>query len=104
LLLDYLIAASDPEGLWTIASVCYTLTQPFRKWGRCYASYGGGLTTMELKDGQYQVGLRLLKGADDALQQVASRLKRKDEPANIRRGIEEVEALLKKVKQELRIG
>jgi len=59
---------------------------------------------MELKDSQYQGGLRLLKGVDDALQQLVSCMKRKDEPSRIRRGIEEIEALLKKVKQEMRLG
>jgi hypothetical protein len=59
---------------------------------------------MELKDSQYQGALRILKGVDDALQQLVSCVKRKDEAARIRRRVEEVEALLKKVKQEMRIG
>jgi hypothetical protein len=59
---------------------------------------------VELKPGQYQAGLRLLKGVDSALQQLVGSMKRKDEAARIRRGIDEIEALLKKVKQEMRLG
>jgi len=59
---------------------------------------------MELKQGQYQAGLRLLKGVDSALQQLVGSMKRHDEASRIRRGIEEIESLLKKVKQEMRLG
>jgi hypothetical protein len=59
---------------------------------------------MELKPGQYEVALRLLKTADEALLSVLSSVKRHDDASRIRRGIEETESLLKKVKQELRIG
>jgi hypothetical protein len=59
---------------------------------------------MELKPSQYEGALRLLKTADEALLHVLSSVKRRDESSRIRRGIEEVESLLKKVKQELKIG
>ena len=50
---------------------------------------------MELNDSQYQNGLRLIKGAEDAMQGVITSLKRHDEAARIRRGIEEIESVLK---------
>jgi hypothetical protein len=59
---------------------------------------------MDLQESQYQNGLRLAKGAEDALQQVITCLKRHDEATRIRRAIEDVESLLKKVKRELRVG
>lgn len=59
---------------------------------------------MDLNDSQYQNGLRLAKGAEDAMQQVITSLRRHDEASRIRRGIEEVESMLKKVKRELRLG
>ena len=59
---------------------------------------------MDLNDSQYQNGLRLMKGANEAMQSVITGLKRHDEHSRIRRGIEEVEAALKKVKRELRMG
>jgi hypothetical protein len=59
---------------------------------------------MELKPGQYDAAARLLKSADEALLSVLTSVKRHDEVARIRRGIEEAESLLKKVKRELRIG
>jgi hypothetical protein len=59
---------------------------------------------MELKQGQYDAASRLLKSADEALLSVLASVKRHDELARIRRGIEEAESLLKKVKKELRIG
>jgi hypothetical protein len=59
---------------------------------------------MDLQESQYQNGLRLAKGAEDALQHLITCLKRHDEPARIRRVIEDVEGLLKKVKRELRVG
>jgi hypothetical protein len=59
---------------------------------------------MELKPSQYEAALRMVKTADEALLSVLSSLKRHDEASRIRRGIEEVESLLKKVKQELKIG
>jgi hypothetical protein len=58
---------------------------------------------LELKDSQYQAGLKLLTGVDAALQQVSSGLKRKEEASRLRRRIEEVEGLLKRVRKELRI-
>ncbi|MDH4036631.1 MAG: hypothetical protein OEX18_02510 [Candidatus Krumholzibacteria bacterium] len=59
---------------------------------------------MELKPSQYQAAMRLLKSADEAILHVMSGCKRKDEASRLRRGIEEAESLLKKVKQELRVG
>ena len=59
---------------------------------------------MDLQTSQYDNGLRLAKGAEDALQQLITCLKRHDEPSRIRRTIEEVEGLLKKIKRELRLG
>ena len=59
---------------------------------------------MDLQDSQYQNGLKFAKGAEDALQQVITCLKRHDEPSRIRRVIEDAESLLKKVKRELRVG
>jgi len=59
---------------------------------------------MDLHKSQYENGLRLAKGAEDALQQLITCLKRHDEPARIRRTIEDVESLLKKIKRELRVG
>ena len=40
---------------------------------------------VELKDSQYQGGLRLLGGAADALQQAVSSIKRREEHSTIRR-------------------
>ena len=57
---------------------------------------------MDLKDSQYQSGLKLLGGVQDALQQAMGSCRRKDEHSTLRRRIEEVEMLLKKVKRELR--
>jgi len=59
---------------------------------------------MDLQASQYDNGLRLAKGAEEALQQLMTCLKRHDEPTRIRRAIEDVESLLKKVKRELRVG
>ena len=59
---------------------------------------------MELKPSQYEAALRLLKIAGDALVSVVSSVKRHEDASRIRRGLEETESLLKKVKQELRIG
>jgi BMFP domain-containing protein YqiC len=59
---------------------------------------------MELKDSQYQGGLRLLSGVETAVQQVMSGLRKREEKSTLRRRIEEVEALLKKAKRELGLG
>jgi hypothetical protein len=59
---------------------------------------------MELKQNQYQAAMKYVKSADEALMSVMTALKRQDEASRIRRGIEEAESLLKKVKSELRIG
>ena len=56
---------------------------------------------MEIKDSQYQGGMKLVAGAEAALQQVASGLRRKEDKSQLRRRIEDVEAMLKKVKREL---
>ena len=58
---------------------------------------------MELKDGQYQSGVRLLSGVQDALSHAMSGMKRREERSVLRRRIEECEMLLKKVKRELGI-
>jgi hypothetical protein len=59
---------------------------------------------VEVKASQYDNGLKYAKGAEDALQQLMTCLKRHDEPSRIRRVIEDAEVLLKKVKRELRVG
>ena len=59
---------------------------------------------MDLKPGQYQGALKMLSAAEVALQQAMSGVKRQEEPATLRRRIEEVEGFLKKTKRELRIG
>jgi hypothetical protein len=59
---------------------------------------------VDIKEGQYQSALKYAKGAEDALQQLMTCLKRQDEPARVRRVIEEAESFLKKVKRELRVG
>ncbi|MDP3909772.1 MAG: hypothetical protein Q8Q14_05230 [Gemmatimonadales bacterium] len=59
---------------------------------------------MELKAGDYSAGLRMVQGAVEALQAVVTSLKRQDDASRIRRGIEEAEFILKKVKRQLRIG
>jgi hypothetical protein len=59
---------------------------------------------LEIKDGQYENGLKYAKGAEDGLQQLMTCLKRRDDASRIRRVIEDVESLVKKVKRELRVG
>jgi ppGpp synthetase/RelA/SpoT-type nucleotidyltranferase len=59
---------------------------------------------MELKDSQYRGGLKMLQGVESALQQAISGVRKKEEQATLRRRIEEVEALLKKAKRELRLA
>ncbi len=59
---------------------------------------------MDLSDSQYRSGLRLMKGAEVAVLSVVNNLKRQEEQSRLRRGIEEIETILKKVKRELRIG
>lgn len=59
---------------------------------------------MELKDSQYQSGIKLLSSAQDALQMAISSMRRKEEASSLRRRIEEVELFLKKAKRELRLG
>ena len=59
---------------------------------------------MELKPSQYEASLRFLKSADEAVLNLIALCKRKEEASRLRRGLEEVESLLKKVKHELKIG
>lgn len=59
---------------------------------------------MELNDGQYQAGMKLVAGAETALQQVASGLRRREDKSQLRRRIEDVESMLKKIKRELGVG
>lgn len=59
---------------------------------------------MDVQNSQYENGLKYAKGAEEALQQLMTCLKRHDEPSRIRRVIEDAETLLKKVKRELRVG
>jgi ppGpp synthetase/RelA/SpoT-type nucleotidyltranferase len=58
---------------------------------------------MDLKPGQYQSALRLLSGAEDALQHTMSGVRKRQDNRTIGRRIEEVESLLKKAKRELRL-
>jgi len=58
---------------------------------------------MEIKPSQYEAALRLIKSASEALDHLAACTKRKDEVSRLRRNIEEVEGLMKKLKHELRI-
>jgi hypothetical protein len=58
---------------------------------------------VDLQPSQYDNGLKYAKGAGEALQQLLTCLKRRDDPSRIRRIIEEVESQLKKVRRELRV-
>ncbi len=62
------------------------------------------VTTVDLKDSQYQGAMKFIYTAIEALHQVSSGLRRRDEPPTLRRRLEEAEGLLKKAKRELRIG
>jgi len=59
---------------------------------------------MELKDSEYQSGLKLLGGVQDALQGAMAGCRRREEHSTLRRRIEELEMLLKKVKRQLRLS
>jgi ppGpp synthetase/RelA/SpoT-type nucleotidyltranferase len=59
---------------------------------------------MEIKDNQYQAALKMLTGANDALQHAISGVRQREEARTVRTRIEEVESLLKKAKRELRIA
>ena len=59
---------------------------------------------MDLQESQYQNGLKLARAADETIQQLTTCLKRHDEPARIRRVIEDAEGILKRIKRELRVG
>jgi len=63
----------------------------------------GGLTAMELKKGEYQSALRLLSGAEDALQHALSATRRGEDNRKIGRDIEDLERLLKRAKRQLRL-
>jgi hypothetical protein len=59
---------------------------------------------MELQPSQYAAALRLIKSTEEALDHLSACMRRKEELSRLRRGIEEVEALLKKIKNEIRLG
>jgi hypothetical protein len=58
---------------------------------------------VELKDSQYQAGIKILNSAVEALHQAMSGLKRKEESSQLRRRIDEVEGIIKRARRELRI-
>ena len=58
----------------------------------------------EIKDGQYQAGIKILGSAIEALHQSQTGCRRKEDSSQLRRRIEEAEGIIKKVKRELRIG
>ncbi len=59
---------------------------------------------MELKDSQYQAGTKFINSAIEALHQLSGGMRRKEEASQLRRRIDEVEGILKKVKREMRLG
>ena len=59
---------------------------------------------VELKPGEYQSGLKMLTAAEAALQHAMSGVRRSEEPATLRRRLEEVEGFIKKAKRELRLA
>jgi hypothetical protein len=59
---------------------------------------------MELKDSQYQAGAKFVHSAIEALNQLSGGLKRKEEASQLRRRIDEVEGILKKIKREMRLS
>jgi len=58
---------------------------------------------MELKTGEYQTALRILSGADDALQHAMSSVRRREDNRKIGRSLEDLERLLKLAKRQLRL-
>ena len=58
---------------------------------------------MELNKGEYQTALRLLGGAEDALQHALSSTRRCEDNRKIGRDIEDVERLVKRAKKQLRL-
>ena len=56
---------------------------------------------MDLRDSQYQSGLKMCTALEAAVQHVMSGLRRREERGTLRRRIEEVESMIKKVKREL---
>jgi hypothetical protein len=59
---------------------------------------------MDLKDSQYQTGIKLLQGVETAVQQAMGSMRRKEERSTLRRRIEEIDMLLKKVKREIGVA
>ena len=59
---------------------------------------------MELKKGEYQAALRFLSGAEDAILQAMTGVRRREDNRKIGRAVDDAEALLKKAKRELRVG
>lgn len=59
---------------------------------------------MDLKPGQYQGGLKMLQGVEAAVQQAMSSMRRREDRSVLRRRLEEVESLVKKVKREVGVG
>jgi hypothetical protein len=59
---------------------------------------------VELKDSQYQAGMKFINSAIEALNQVSGAMRRKEESSQIRRRLDEVEGILKKIKREMRLG
>ena len=64
----------------------------------------GEADTVELKDSQYQAGTKFINAAIEALNQVSGAMRRKEESSQIRRRLDEVEGILKKIKREMRLG
>jgi hypothetical protein len=58
---------------------------------------------MELKKGEYQGALRMLSGAEDALQHALSATRRCEDNRKIGRSLEDAERLLKQAKRQLRL-
>jgi hypothetical protein len=59
---------------------------------------------VELKDSQYQAAAKFVNSAIEALNQFNGGLKRKEESSQLRRRLDEVSGILKKIKRELRLG
>ncbi len=56
---------------------------------------------MELRDSQYQSGIKMGSALEAAVQHLMSGLRKRDQTGTLRRRIEEVESLIKKVRREL---
>ena len=68
------------------------------------SSFQIGDVNVEIKESQYQACIKMLSGAIEAFNQAISGMKRKEDPGQLRRRIEEGEGLVKKAKRELRIA